>query len=32
MVLKEERYLAGVHGIEYAKYKNNTGRYFPRFG
>ena len=29
MVLKEERYLLGVHGGEYEEYKNNTGRYFP---
>jgi protein-S-isoprenylcysteine O-methyltransferase Ste14 len=31
MVLKEERYLMGVHGIEYKDYKNNTNRYLPRF-
>ena len=30
MVLKEERYLLGVHGTEYKAYKNNTGRYLPR--
>jgi protein-S-isoprenylcysteine O-methyltransferase Ste14 len=31
MVRKEERYLAGVHGGEYEGYKNQTGRYLPRF-
>ena len=30
MVLKEERYLLGVHGTEYETYKNDTGRYLPR--
>lgn len=30
MVLKEERYLLGVHGGEYEAYKKNTGRYLPR--
>ena len=30
MVLKEERYLLGVHGGEYQAYKNKTGRYLPR--
>ena len=29
MVLKEERYLLGVHGGEYEEYKNQTGRYWP---
>ena len=32
MVLKEERYLLGVHGSEYEEYKIDTGRYLPRFG
>jgi protein-S-isoprenylcysteine O-methyltransferase Ste14 len=30
MVLKEENYLAGVHGNEYLDYKRTTGRYLPR--
>jgi len=29
MVLKEERYLLGVHGGEYEEYKSDTGRYLP---
>jgi len=30
MVLKEEAYLLTIHGNEYEKYKNTTGRYIPR--
>jgi len=31
MVIKEEAYLLTIHGKEYEKYKNKTGRYVPRF-
>jgi len=31
MVLKEEAHLLTIHGKEYEKYKNTTGRYIPRF-
>lgn len=31
MVLKEESYLLTIHGKEYEKYKNTTGRYIPCF-
>ena len=31
MVLKEEAFLTNIHGKEYEKYKNKTGRYIPRF-
>ena len=31
MVLKEEFHLSTIHGIEYNKYKETTGRYIPRF-
>ncbi len=31
MVLIEEAYLLTIHGKEYEKYKNTTGRYIPRF-
>ena len=29
MVLKEEMHLYSMHGKEYEKYKNQTGRYLP---
>ena len=31
MVLKEEAHLLKMHGADYEKYKEVTGRYFPRF-
>jgi protein-S-isoprenylcysteine O-methyltransferase Ste14 len=31
IVLKEEAYLYKTHGIRYEKYREKTGRYFPRF-
>jgi protein-S-isoprenylcysteine O-methyltransferase Ste14 len=31
LVLKEEAFLMNIHGKEYEKYKNKTGRYIPRF-
>jgi protein-S-isoprenylcysteine O-methyltransferase Ste14 len=30
MVLKEETYLAAIHGNDYLDYKKATGRYLPR--
>ncbi len=31
LVLKEEAYLSKIHGKQYKKYKEITGRYSPRF-
>lgn len=31
MVLKEEAYLSAIHGKQYDKYKEVTGRYIPRY-
>jgi protein-S-isoprenylcysteine O-methyltransferase Ste14 len=31
MVLKEETHLLKIHGTQYEKYKEATGRYIPRF-
>ena len=27
---REERYMEGKHGVEYARYKNSVGRFVPR--
>jgi len=31
LVIKEEKHLMAIHGKDYEKYKNSTGRYIPVF-